>query len=257
MRAPSFATRRVRALDVALALALAVGCGNGGMQAHVEPDAGPGDAGPDADAGSDAADGEREAPGSDTSDATDASDAETVSDDATDDGDAGPAGDRPVQSDATDAADAPSDAPRDISAERPSATASWTIAPNPMCTAAGAGCMDTGTVGGYQITASGSCPTASDIQLWFPGGATPLGAATYAVKAATGILDVIAMPAGMVGVLAERDDASKNHFRLWGRAGTVTVTAVGAARHVTFAGVSLRDETTSAMTTLGADVTCP
>jgi len=133
----------------------------------------------------------------------------------------------------------------------------WTIAPNPMCTAAGAGCMDTGTVGGYQITASGSCPSASDVQLWFPGGATPLAAGTYAVKAAAGILDVIAMPAGMVGVLAERDDVAKTHFKFWGRAGTVTVTAAGTARRVAFTGVTLREQTTGAMTTLAADVTCP
>jgi len=171
----------------------------------------------------------------------------------------GGAGDLIAEAPERDAPDARADAtvPADAPTERPSATASWTLAPFATCTEAGAGCMDTGTVGGYEITASAVCPTASDIQLWFPGGATPLPAGAYAVKAAAGILDVIAMPAGMVGVLAERDDASMTHSKFWGRAGTVTVTATGAARHVTFAGVSLREETSSAMTTLGGDVTCP
>jgi hypothetical protein len=117
--------------------------------------------------------------------------------------------------------------------------------------------MDTGSVGGYQITASGTCPTASALQLWFPGGTTPLAAGTYAVKAAAGILDVISMPAGMVGVLVERDDPSKVRFRYWGRSGTLTVAAAGAARHVTFSNVSLREETTSVATTLTGDVSCP
>jgi len=60
-----------------------------------------------------------------------------------------------------------------------------------------------------------------------------------------------------VGVLAERDDASMTQSRFWGRSGSVTVTAVGAARHVTFTGVSLKEETSGAAATLGADVTCP
>jgi hypothetical protein len=160
--------------------------------------------------------------------------------------------------DAADArADVAADAHLDAVIEKPSATASWTLSSFPLCTAAGAGCMDTGAVGGYQITASGACPTASDVQLWFPGGVAPLAAGSYAVKSASGILDVIAMPAGMVGVLAERDDASMTQSRFWGRSGSVTVTAVGTARHVTFTGVSLKEETSGAAATLGADVTCP
>jgi len=148
--------------------------------------------------------------------------------------------------------------PADLVVERPSATASWTLGANPMCTAAGAGCMDTGAVGGYQITASGSCPTASDVQLWFPGGAAPIAAGSYTVKPAAGILDVIAMPAGMVGVLAERDDAAGTNFRYWGRAGSVMVTGAGASRHVVLAGLSMRQEMTmTTMTTLAGDVTCP
>jgi hypothetical protein len=158
----------------------------------------------------------------------------------------------------SDALDArASEAGGDVAVERPSATASWTLSPFPPCTATGAGCMDTGAVGGYQITASGACPTASDVQLWFPGGAAPVAAGTYAVKSAAGILDVIAMPAGMVGVLVERDDASMTQARFWGRSGSVTVTASGAARHVTFTGVSLKEETSGVAATLAADVTCP
>jgi hypothetical protein len=153
-----------------------------------------------------------------------------------------------------------SDAPHDVAAEKAPATATWTIDPNPMCTASGAGCMDLGALGGYQITASGTCPLASSVQLWFPGGSTPLPVGTYAVKPAAGILDVISMPAGMVGLVAERDaatDAAQVHQKFWGRGGSVTVAVSGGGRRVTFAGVSVREETTSAMTTLGADITCP
>jgi hypothetical protein len=149
------------------------------------------------------------------------------------------------------------DASRDAPAERPPAAATWTFAPSLSYTAAGVGCMDTGPVGGYQITAIASSPTASNIQLWFPGGSTPLSPGSYMVKPAAGILDVISMPAGMVGLLAERDDAAKKHYRYWGRAGAVTVSASGSTRHVTFTGVTLREETNGAMTTLSADVTCP
>ncbi|MDB4980037.1 MAG: hypothetical protein JWM82_789 [Myxococcales bacterium] len=140
----------------------------------------------------------------------------------------------------------------DLPIEKASATASWTIGANPMCTAEGAGCMDTGAVGGYQVTASGSCPTASSVQFWFPGGASPLAAGTYGVKPAAGILDVIAMPAGMVGVSADRDGV-----KFWGRSGAATVTVAGAGRHVVLSNVILKQEGGTAMTSLAADVTCP
>jgi hypothetical protein len=251
MRAPSIATGRAGLPAAAAALLLAAACGDGGMQAHVALDAAP-DLRPDAaDTGSD---GGAAAVGG--GDATDDVEVDAAFDSTADGSDA-VAGDRAPSADAADASEARADGSTDLPRERPSATASWTIAPNPMCTAEGAGCMDTGTVGGYQITASGSCPAASDVQLWFPGGATPLAAGTYAVKAAAGILDVIAMPAGMVGVLAERDDVAKTHFKFWGRAGMVTVIAAGAARRVAFTQVTLREQTTGAMTTLAADVTCP
>jgi len=244
------AARWPRLPAVAAALLLAAACGDSGIPANVV------DAAPDvrADAAETGSDG-----GAADADGGDAS--EDVEVDAALDASAeGPdavVGDGAPPADAADAGEARVEASTELPRERPSATAAWTIAPNPMCTADGAGCMDTGTVGGYQITASGSCPAASDVQLWFPGGATPLAAGTYAVKAAAGILDVIAMPAGMVGVLAERDDVAKTRFKLWGRAGTVTVTAAGAARRVVLTGVTLREETTGAMTTLAADVTCP
>jgi hypothetical protein len=207
--------------------------------------------------------------------ATDAVDADVAGPDAVDadaivatDGDGaitdvvdGGTGDVAAEVSSPDAADARADvaveAHTDAAIEKPPATASWTLSPFPLCTAASAGCMDTGAVGGYQITASGACPTASDVQLWFPGGGAIVGAGSYAVKSASGILDVIAMPAGMVGVLAARDDASMTQARFWGRSGTVTVTAVGTARHVTFSGVVLKEETSGAAATLGADVTCP
>jgi hypothetical protein len=252
MGRPPFATTSTQRALVAGAVALALlglgACGDGGGQAARTPDG-----------GTDAADAEAAASAqADAADAADADDAaDTASDDALDDAsdgaapDVGP-GDHPMPPDVR------AEAPADLPVERPSATASWTIGANPMCTAAGAGCMDTGAVGGYQITASGSCPTASDVQLWFPGGAGPVAAGSYAVKAADGILDVIAMPAGMVGVLAERDDGAGTHFTYWGRAGTVTVTAAGASRHVSFAGLSMRQEMTmTTMTTLAGDVTCP
>ncbi|HEX4406998.1 MAG TPA: hypothetical protein VH560_19300, partial [Polyangia bacterium] len=95
------------------------------------------------------------------------------------------------------------------------------------------------------------------IQLWFPGGVSPVAAGSYAVKAAAGILDVISMSAGMVGVFVERGDTTTTQTRFWGRSGSVTVTASGSARHVTLTGVSLKEETSGAAATLGADVTCP
>jgi hypothetical protein len=152
--------------------------------------------------------------------------------------------------------DAAPDLKADLPAEKPPATASWTIAPGAMCTAAGVGCMDTGALGGYQVTASGVCGAASSVQLWFPGGQAAVATGTYAVKVASGILDVINMQAGMVGVLAERDEGNK-HARYWGRAGTATVAAAGAGRRITLSGVSLREETSSVTATLAMDGTCP
>jgi hypothetical protein len=235
---------------VALALVLSAACGNGSPRGQVA-----GDSGADGVADAPVGDVLQRAP--DGSPAADGSDAPAAAD--------GPAGGDDVEAAGPEAgADRPEPTPdahaetmTDLRAERPSATASWTVAPGPMCTAAGAGCMDTGAVGGYQITASGSCPSASSLQLWFPGGQAQVATGTYAVKAAAGIFDVISMPAGMVGVLAERDDPSHAHFRYWGRSGTVTVAAAGAGRHVTFAGVALREETTGIATTLAADVSCP
>jgi hypothetical protein len=155
----------------------------------------------------------------------------------------------------SDVVEASVEASHDLPVEHASATASWTIDPNAACTAAGAGCMDTGTVGGYEVTASGTCGVPTSLQLWFPGGVSPLGAGTYTVKAATGIFDVVSMPAGMVGVLAERDGTTTQRF--WGRSGSVTVTSAGASRRATFTGVTAKEETSGVMTTLGADVTCP
>lgn len=152
--------------------------------------------------------------------------------------------------------EAGADAKADLPVEKPPATASWTISPGAMCTAAGVGCMDTGTLGGYQVTASGVCGAPSSVQLWFPGGQAVVATGTYAVKVASGILDVINMPAGMVGVLAERDEGNK-HARYWGRAGTATVAAAGTGRRITLTGVSLREETSAVMTTLAVDGTCP
>jgi hypothetical protein len=251
MRRPPFATTSRRGAFVAGAVALALlglsACGDGGAPAAKKPDA-------STDAAADAAD---EAAVDAPPDATDAADAgHLVDTTAADAADALAPDEGPV--DHQTPPDARAEAPADLPVKRPSATASWTLGANPMCTAAGAGCMDTGAVGGYQITASGTCPTASDVQLWFPGGAAPVAAGSYAVKAAAGILDVIAMPAGMVGVLAERDDGAGTHFTYWGLAGTVTVTAAGASRHVAFAGLSMRQEMTmTTMTTLAGDVTCP
>jgi hypothetical protein len=144
----------------------------------------------------------------------------------------------------------------DLPAEKPPAAASWTIAPGPTCTAAGVGCMDTGAIGGYQVTASGVCGGPSSVQLWFPGSQAAVAPGTYSVKLASGILDVINMQAGMVGVLAERNEGS-THARYWGRSGTATVTVAGAGRRITLAGVSLREETSGAMTTLAVEGTCP
>ncbi len=244
---------------VALVAMVALGGACGGEQTAVRTpsDAAPIDATDARDSGdalSDATDARAPGDGGDTRDvgATDAD----AADAAPARGD-GPASDARV-ADAADGRLEPGvDAPTDEATQKPPATADWTLSPFPLCTAAGAGCMDTGAVGGYQITASGACPTASDVQLWFPGGVAPVAVGSYAVKSASGILDVIAMPAGMVGVLAERDDASMTQSRFWGRSGTVTVTASGTARHVTFTGVSLKEETSGAAATLGADVTCP
>jgi hypothetical protein len=248
MRTSPWVGREITGLAVGLAWVWGCGGGGGGMQARSASDAGsdaaaegPPDIADVAEASSEALEAR------DAADATPEASAAEASADAPADADEG-------GGDATDAADARVD----LAVEKPPATATWTIVPNAMCTAAGAGCMDTGAVGGYQITASGSCPAPSGVQLWFPGGAAPLAAGTYAVKPTAGILDVIAMPAGMVGVLAERDDAAAQaHFEYWGRAGSVTVTAAGASRHVTFSGVSLREETSGVATTLAADVTCP
>ncbi len=252
-------TQVIVALVAGFAL-LALGggaCGGGQTAVRTPSDAAPSDA-------TDARD-----PGDARSDAPDAPDARAPGDGSSTrdvgatDADAAPArGDGPASdarvADAADGRVEPGvDAPADAATQKPPATADWTLSPFPLCTAAGAGCMDTGAVGGYQITASGACPTDAAIQLWFPGGAAPVAAGAYAVKSASGILDVIAMPAGMVGVLAERDDASMTQSRFWGRSGSVTVTASGTARHVTFSGVSLKEETSSAAATLSADVTCP
>ncbi|HSZ82953.1 MAG TPA: hypothetical protein VLA14_11755 [Polyangia bacterium] len=252
MRAPPTRFEGLRTLVAACVLSGAAACGGGQAAVQVPADA----------RATDAAD-------ADAPDALDGPEDVAVDADARDgDGDGavaaradGAAGDVAAEAPTSDAADARADAAvearMDAATARPSATASWTLSPFSLCTASGAGCMDTGAVGGYQITASGACPTASDIQLWFPGGAAPVAAGSYVVKATSGILDVIAMPAGMVGVLAERDDASMTQSRFWGRSGSVTVTAAGTARHVTFTGVSLKEETSGAAATLGADVTCP
>ena len=237
-------------MAVALTWAGAAACGDGKTAIQWAPDAARSDAADAADASGDAA-------ARDDADAADG-DVDTFESGGDAGADAAEAGGDLVAAPEThDAADAGVVIVVDAPVEHASATASWTLASFATCMAAGAGCMDTGAVGGYQITASGACPTASDVQLWFPGGASPLAAGTYAVKAAAGILDVIAMPAGMVGVLAEREDTSMTTARYWGLAGTVTVSATGAARHVTFTGVSLKEETSGAMTTLGADVSCP
>jgi hypothetical protein len=252
-----------RMRDLVLAMAVlavgALGCSSGGAHPPAAPDGG-------ADAPMERPEGEPlppEAGGEDALDADASPDLGETPEVGAEapvgegDGGGGDAAVDAVTEHAPDGApDARAEAAVDLPAERPSATASWTITPNPVCVASGAGCMDTGAVGGYQITASATCPTASSIQLWFPGGAAPIPPGAYAVKPASGILDVISMPAGMVGVLAERDDAS-THFRYWGRAGTITVAAAGGARHVTFSGVTAREETTSVLTTVGGDVSCP
>jgi hypothetical protein len=249
------------------------GCGGGGPHGQL-PDGGRRD-------GADAQDVATEEPAVEAggADATDASpeateppdaaldaDATLAVDGGADGGDGGnvdaaEVADRPAESAPPDApaekVEAGADAPVDMSIQKPPATASWTIAPNPLCTAAGAGCMDTGTVGGYQITASGNCATASSIQLWFPGGMSSVPVGTYTVVTASGILDVINMQAGKVGLLAERDDAANNHFRYWGQGGMVTVSAAGAGRRITFSTVPIREETSGATTNVGGDVTCP
>jgi hypothetical protein len=258
MAAHSSAHRAVATLITSWALVGLSSCGGGTPQILLLGDAAvdaadapnPVDDAPDVDEPADtdalaAPDAESEAP----SDA--ATDAATLDADATPHVEAGD----------TSSADAVKEAGPDVAHDAPvehaPATATWTIDPNAACSAAGAGCMDTGAVGGYEITASGSCPTASSLQLYFPGGTSPVPAATYAVKPAAGVLDVISMPAGKVGILVERDDAAKTHFRYWGRSGSVTVTAVGAGRRLILTGVSIREETSSAVTTLGADVSCP
>jgi hypothetical protein len=237
-------------------IAAAIGCGGGSAQVQVMTDGGDAPAAPEVGAGDrpDAGDVAEAAPdvppdlaaeaeaGPDASPADAGQDADGATDAAME-----AAAERP--------ADAGPEAPADVSGEKPPATASWSIGPDPMCEAAATGCMDTGPVGGYQITASATCAGAPSVRLWFPGGAPVVAAGSYAVKQAEGIFDVIAMPAGMVGIQTERTDAATHTF--WGRAGTVTVTAAGTARHVTFTGVTMKEEGTAAMTTLAADVTCP
>jgi hypothetical protein len=250
MRAPPTRFEGLRTLVAACVLSSAAACSGGKTAVQIPADAQATDAA-DADA-PDALDGAVDFAVAAEAPAGDGALADVA------DGEAGDVAAEMPTSDASGArVDAAVEAPMDAEMAKPSATASWTLSPFSLCTAAAAGCMDTGAVGGYQITASGACPTASDVQLWFPGGAAPIAAGTYAVKSASGILDVIAMPAGMVGVLAERDDASMTQSRFWGRSGSVTVTAMGSARHVTFTGVSLKEETSGAAATLGADVTCP
>jgi hypothetical protein len=266
--------RTLRPPSVVLAWAMAfggaglAGCGDGASPVH-----GPADAGLETRDARDAADGDDvDLPAGDAELDAPVDASETTEPEPDADADAGSdvlaeaidATDAVGSADALDAADAARegglDAPADVAkeampdlpAEKPSATASWTIGSNPMCTAAGAGCMDTGAVGGYQVTASGTCPTASSVQLWFPGGASPLAATTYTVKPAAGILDVIAMPAGMVGVSAERGG-----LKYWGRSGAAAVTVAGAGRHVILSNVILKQEDATVMTSLAADVTCP
>jgi hypothetical protein len=259
------AMRALRSPSAVLAWAMAFGaglggCGDGASAVHVPPDA-VSDRGVDAEDGGDAAD----APPADLS-----PDAPSETGDGADDfvepfdasvnvpSDAKADASPEVAADAAPTDVVPADvAPVDVAMPdlpvgKASATASWTIAPDPMCTAAGAGCMDTGAVGGYQVTASGTCTVASSVQLWFPGGASPLPAATYAVKPADGILDVIAMPAGMVGVAVERGGVKS-----WGRSGAATVSVAGAGRRVMLSNVILKQEGATAMTSLTADVTCP
>jgi hypothetical protein len=258
-------SRRSWGAAVALFVLACGGCGGGGPHGQPPPDGGRRD-------GSDAQDVATEEPPVEAggSDATDAGPEATESPDASLDADATPGAadggdggdtsevaDRPPEAGPPDAPADKADAPVDMPIVKPPATASWTIEPNPLCTAAGAGCMDTGTLGGYQITASGSCPTASSIQLWFPGGMSSVPVGTYTVVTASGILDVINMPPGKVGLLAERDDATNNHFRYWGRGGMVTVSAAGAGRRITFSSVPIREETSGATTNVGGDVTCP
>jgi len=250
-------------LVVTWALGGAASCGGSSAPATVSPD-GPGADARDADVEGDVEVGDSAAADAEVDDAA-AADAEDGSE--TDVADAGGtdadavAADGQVDRAATtdgqssDVAEASVEASHDVPVEHASATASWTIDPNAACTAAGAGCMDTGTTGGYEVTASGTCGVPTSLQLWFPGGASPLAAGSYTVKPAAGVLDVVFMPAGMVGVLAERDGATTQKF--WGRSGTVTVTATGSSRRATFTGVTATEETTSVMTTLGADVTCP
>jgi hypothetical protein len=270
----------LRLTVLALTAFAVASCGGGSATVHVMPDGG------DARDAAEAAERAPDVTPNDAMDAQDVSgeigDAGEAADaseavDVSDASDAREAGPDVAVADAADAMDAAADAdadaaPRDVApeapaevgadvradlpAEKPPATASWTIAPDPMCTAAGAGCMDTGAVGGYQVTASGTCVGAPSMQLFFPGGMAAIAPGSYAVKPAAGILDVISMPAGKVGVLAERGTGAA-HQRYWGRSGTVTVTVVGAARRVTLTGVGLQAEGTAATTTLAADVTCP
>jgi hypothetical protein len=226
----------------ALVFAVSSACGTG-SRPQGEPDG-------SVDVGGDTAAPQADASAAETPDAGDAPEAQPIPNDAAGPDTAAVAPDAPAE------LETGSETQPDLERERPVASASWTLAPNPICVATGTGCMDTGAVGGYQITASGSCPTASDVQLWFPGGVAPLAAGSYTVKPAAGILDVISMPAGMVGVLAERA-APPAHSAFWGRAGTVTVAAMGEARAVSFSGVSMREATTGVMTTLDGDVACP
>ncbi len=191
--------RALRPSSVALACALALsgaGCGDGASAVHVTPDAGA-DARDARDASdveavdASAGDAELDAPAdaSETSDVgVDANAGSDTNVDANDASDAPPSLSE-AGPDAT--VDGAKDAMPDLPIEKPSATANWTIGANPMCTAAGAGCMDTGAVGGYQVTASGTCPTASSVQLWFPGGASPHPAGSVKGNAAAAILGVL------------------------------------------------------------------
>lgn len=254
-------------LGIALAMLGAAACGGGGA-AVVVPDGGDARGAGGAGGGAGPRDAEVETSptspdaGPDVVDAAQPEDAafDSITDVARSDGALEAGVDRAPEVGGVDATspkpDAAADLKVDLPVEKPPASASWTIAPGPACTAAGVGCMDTGTLGGYQVTASGVCSGASSVQLWFPGGKTPITAGTYAVKSASGILDVINMPAGMVGVLAEREEGAK-HARYWGRAGSATVAVAGAGRRVTLSGVTLREETSGSVTTLAVDGTCP
>jgi hypothetical protein len=261
---------RRRGVVLVLVAAALVGCRDDRPGGHAEVGSDGGDARDSrTDLGADhAADGAGDAAPDMAAEAGEGGDARDVAPDRAPDAvwdpDVRPDGDAADQHTATDTgadvAERAPDGPADAPAERPSATASWTIRPNAACVAAGAGCMDTGSVGGYQITATGYCPTTSSVQIYLPGGAGAPAPGTYAVKSASGIFDVIAMPPGMAGLAVDIDDPGKGHLRYWGRSGSVVVAvaaAGGAARHVTFAAVTAREEQSNAAVLLDADVSCP